>query len=295
MIACLMRSLHTKYDRPALIHDLWADRLVRPDERERLAETVLRLTPADACDQLPSNGSVEAILHAVWFTNSVYGGVIVRTRYNLERLEAAVRQGIRQYVILGTGLDAFGADPPGFARDMDVFEVDHPASQVLKRARLAESGVPLPPTLHFVPADLGAEGLASALARSSFRFDRPALFSWLGVTVYLTREANLATLRGIARLAAPGSELVFTYLEQSALESPAMRRMRAAVAAFGEPWRSGFDPAELPDLLRVVGLNGLEDLGGDELYRRYCQRRADGLTPGRSGHIVWARVEAGAA
>jgi methyltransferase (TIGR00027 family) len=295
LITCLMRAVHTRYDRPALIDDPWADRLVTPDEREEFAAAVLAAAPAaDQRDRLRSLGHPDAILHAAWHPTAVYGGVVLRSRYTEDHLAtaAARARGVRQYVLLGAGFDSFGVRRPDFARDLHVFEVDHPTSQDLKRARLAASGTPLPPTLHFVPADLAGEDLADALARSPYRFDEPAILSWLGVTVYLTRDANLATLRSVARLAAPGSELIFTYIEQRALESdsPAMRRALAYAAAIGEPWLSGFDPATLPADLHALGLTLVEDLAPADLHRLYLTNRTDALTPGRAGRIARARV-----
>jgi O-methyltransferase involved in polyketide biosynthesis len=70
----------------------------------------------------------------------------------------------------------------------------------------------------------------------------PAFFSWLGVTAYLTREANLKKLRAIATRGAPGSELVFNYLEQRIFDATDedTQRLRASFASLGEPWVSGF-------------------------------------------------------
>jgi methyltransferase (TIGR00027 family) len=292
MITCLMRALHTKYDRPALIDDDWADRLLTPEERNAFAATAMGALPPAERDRLLAAGAGEPILHAAWRSTGVYGGVVVRTRYAEEQLRAAVARGVRQYVVLGAGLDSFGMRRPDFAADVHVFEVDHPATQELKRRRLAACGAAIPPTLHFVPADLNQEDLGTALARSPYRPAEPALLSWLGVTVYLPREANLATLRSIAQATAPGSELVFTYIEQRALESPSpvMQTARAAVAAIGEPWLSGFDSATLPDQLRELGFACVEDLGPRELHHRYFASRTDALTPGRAGRIMRARV-----
>jgi methyltransferase (TIGR00027 family) len=83
--------------------------------------------------------------------------------------------------------------------------VDHPATQQLKRERLRHCGIAESDDVHFVAADLSEETLQSALARSSFDPAQPAFFSWLGVTVYLTREANLATLRAIATVRRRGA------------------------------------------------------------------------------------------
>lgn len=167
----------------------------------------------------------------------------------------------------------------------------------MKRRRLDECAVALHPNAHFVPADLSRESLSSVLARCGFSGAVPAFFSWLGVTIYLPREANLATLRGIAVSSASGSEVVFTYTDQRVLDggrSAKLEEMRARRAAEGEPWLSGFDPTTLASELSGLGLALLDDLGHRELGERYCAGRTDDLSPGRIGHIARARVVSGA-
>jgi methyltransferase (TIGR00027 family) len=276
--------LHTRYDRPALIDDTWADQLVLPEERRAIAAAVNR-------GPLPESADSEQFLHAAWHATSVYGGVIIRTHYAEQCVRQAAARGVRQCVILGAGLDSFAMRCPDFAREMRLYEIDHAASQQLKRQRLARSGAAIPPTLRFVEMNFEQEDLIAALGRSDFNLAEPAVLSWLGVTVYLPREANFATLRSIARLA-PGSEVVFTYIEQRALESnsPAMQRARAVAAAVGEPWICGFDSTTLPAELRACGMELLEDLGGEALHTRYCAPRTDGLTVGKAGRIARARV-----
>src|SRR6185437_16545034 len=137
-------------------------------------------------------------------------GVIIRSRYAEDALKAAAQRGTRQYVLIGAGFDSFVLRRPAFANGIEIFEIDHPATQALKIERIRACGITLPASVHFIAADLASETLASALARSSFRGGEPAFFSWLGVTVYLTREANMATLRAVASSSAAGSELVFT-------------------------------------------------------------------------------------
>jgi methyltransferase (TIGR00027 family) len=159
----LMRAAHTRLDRPVLIDDPWGDRLIPADEREAM------LAGAGAED-------LDAALRA----HPSYGTVILRTRYAEDVLAAAVGRGVRQYVIVGAGMDSFALRHPSFAHDFEIFEVDHPSTQEFKTGRLAECEVPLPPGLHLVVADLGETGLDAALETSSFRRDRPAFFSWLG-------------------------------------------------------------------------------------------------------------------
>jgi methyltransferase (TIGR00027 family) len=279
MGTALMRAIHTRLDRPALIDDRWGDRLILADERDAMLAAV-------------GAGDLDAVLRA----HPSYGTVIMRARYAEDALAAAVAGGVRQYVIVGAGLDSFALRRPSFALDLEVFEIDHPATQELKIGRLAHCGIPLPPGLHLVAADLSETGVDAALATSSFRSDRPAFFSWLGVTPYLSREANLATLRAIASCAPAGSGLVFTYIDQRVFDGEAepgpMQEVRAALASAGEPWVSGFDPAKLAGDLRGAGLELVEDLGPEELLARYCAHRADGLVPSPSAHVARARVAA---
>jgi methyltransferase (TIGR00027 family) len=296
LVTSLMRAVHTRFDRPALIEDPWGDRLVPEADRIAIQELVTSALDPAVRSKIDGLGSSEAVLHAGLRVNPLYGMVIVRTRYAEDALEAAVAQGARQYVIVGAGMDSFALRRPAFAEALEVFEIDHLATQDLKRRRLREGAFEPPGRLHFIAADLGQEQLGAALARSPFRRDEPAFFSWLGVTAYLTRDANLATLRAIAGCAARGSELVFTYIDRRELDqdcqSKSIGSVRARVASMGEPWLSGFDPSLLAEDLRDVGLTLVEDLGGEQLRTRYCRNRTDGLSPADTAHIARARVTA---
>jgi methyltransferase (TIGR00027 family) len=282
MGTALMRAIHTRLDRPPLIDDPWGDRLILGDERDAMLAVV------DAQD-------LDAALRA----HPSYGTVILRTRYAEDALADAIARGICQYVIVGAGMDSFALRRPPFARDLEIFELDHPATQEFKVRRLADCQIALPPGLHLVAADLSETGLDAALATSPFRSDGSAFFSWLGVTPYLTSDANLATLRAIAACASAASELVFSYIDQRIFDHPAepspIQEARAALASAGEPWVSGFHPDQLAGDLRGAGLELVEDLGPQELHARYCNHRADSLTPSPSTHVARARIGARAA
>jgi methyltransferase (TIGR00027 family) len=289
-----MRAVHTRLDDPALIDDPWGDRLVLDEEREAiLGAAEAGLEPA-ASAQLNGLASPADRAEAALRMHPTYPTIIVRTRYAEDALAAAAAGGARQYVIVGAGMDSFALRGPRFTRELEIFEVDHPATQEFKRRRLRDLGVPIPGRLHFVAADLSMEALGSALGRSSFDRRKLSFFSWLGVTSYLTREANLATLREIASCAVPGSELVFTYIDQREFEpataSAETQRIKAGLAAAGEPWVSGFAPARLQQELSAVGLVLVDDLGGNELRALYCAGRKDRLTPAPYMRIARARV-----
>ena len=276
----LMRAAHARLDDPVLLDDRWGERLIREEERRALRAAHDGVDVYDALRRHPS-----------------YGNVILRARYTEDALERAVGRGVGQYVIVGAGLDSFALRRPGWARELEVFEVDHPATQQFKLARLADAGAPEPAAAHFVAADLGEVALDVALAGSGFDPGRPAFFAWLGVTPYLTREANLATLQAIARAGRDvGSELVFSYLDQRVFENGAWpertQRVREAVAAAGEPWVSGFDPDGLGELLRTVGFALIENLGPDQLAARHP---SSALRPSNNSYLARAAVAFGTA
>jgi methyltransferase (TIGR00027 family) len=92
-----------------------------------------------------------------------------------------------------------------------VFEVDHPATQRWKRRLLTTAGIAVPPTVTFAPVDFETDHLADKLVHSGFDPALPALFGWLGVTLYLTRQAiadTLAIVGGFAR----GTEIVLDHM-----------------------------------------------------------------------------------
>ena len=289
----LMRAVHSRADPAPLLDDVWGDRLVPESVRAAFRQPVLDRMDSDA--RAKALASPESVLDRALRANAAYADVIIRARYPEDALQEAVAQGIDQYVIIGAGFDSFACRRPAYAKRLNIFEVDHPATQTLKRQRLMECGVPESDSLHFIAADLSAEELQTALARSSFQPTQPTFFSWLGVTMYLTRETNLAALRAIASCAPNGSELVFTYVDDAVFGSAysgteSFRKLENAVSSSGEAFLSGFDPGAIREQLQDVGLQLLEDLNGDQMVARYDEAGANGLQSNAAAHIAHTRV-----
>jgi methyltransferase (TIGR00027 family) len=286
-----MRAAHSRLDPSPLIDDAWGDRLVSQSERDRVRERILGRMDTDA--RAAALREPDSVLDTYFLANTSYPGVVMRSRYAEDMLQSATKRGTRQYVLIGAGLDGFVLRRPAFSQGLEIFEIDHPATQALKIQRIGECGVALPTSVHFIAADLASETLASALGRSSFRSDEPAFFSWLGVTVYLTREANMATQRAVASSSAPGSELVFTYVDQIEFAEGGRRSPEhpnaQAVARLGEPFVSGFDPKTIANDLKQAGLDLIEDLDGHRMAERYGRIARHPLRPSSSMHIVLAR------
>ena len=204
---------------------------------------------------------------------------ILRLRYAEERLDEAVAHGVDQYVILGAGFDTFALRRPDAVGRLRVFEIDHPATQRAKRGRLRQLGMELPPNLVFVPVDFEADALDVALTDAGFDAERPAFFSWLGVTYYLAAEAIRETLDGIAACAAPGSLLLLDYKLPTPSLAPSARaaadKLDKFVKRLGEPMVSTFTELALQnELRRVCGLQ-LDSVLPQEQARRYLAGRED--------------------
>ena len=204
---------------------------------------------------------------------------VLRLRYAEERLDDAIAEGVGQYVILGAGFDTFALRRPDVANRVRVFELDHPATQRAKRERLRRLGLAQPPNLAFVPVDFEVDALDAALASAGFDATRPAFFSWLGVTYYLTLQAIRETLDRIAAGAAPGSYLLLDHkLPTSDLAPPARAvadQLDRFVARLGEPMVSTFTELALRDELRRVGGLPLDSVPPQEQACRYLAGRED--------------------
>ena len=228
--------------------------------------------------------------HDIW-SGSLRAHMAVRSRFAEDRLVLAYTAGVRQYVVLGAGLDTYGCRNPH--PDLRVFEVDHPATQAWKRKRLRLAGVEEPESLIFAPVDFESRTLEQGLIDAGFDPTQPAFFSWLGVVMYLTEEAAFRTLAYVGALP-PGSEIVFDFPVTANHLSPLLRRafdrLAHRVAILGEPFRSAYDPAGLESRLRKSGFSETETLGADVLNRLYFAGRQDALRLRGPSRLARARV-----
>jgi methyltransferase (TIGR00027 family) len=219
--------------------------------------------------------------------------IATRSRFSEDTLAEAYGLGVRQYVLLGAGLDTFAYRAAGGLPGLRVFEVDHPATQAWKRARLAQAAIAEPSALTFAPIDFERETLNAALGRASFDFTKPAVFAWLGVVPYLTRDAIFATLAFVATLA-PGTIVIFDYGEPASsrglMQRVAFAAFSARVAAAGEPFKSFFLPDGLTRDILALGFSKAEDFDAAALNARYFAGRSDGLALKGAGHLMRAEV-----
>ena len=295
MGTAFMRAYHAAHDHPKIFDDFWAHRLITASEYQIIEERQLKMfrsADLERASRYPDRASALA----GWMQSGASQPIVLaRARYAEGHLEQAVRQqGVKQYVILGAGMDTFAYRRPDLLAHLQVFEVDHPATQSFKRQRLRQIAGEPPVRLHFVPVDLEQEDLAAALRRSPFDLLALSFFSWLGVTYYLTREAVSATLQAIVEIAPKGSAVIFDYLDFEAfVPEKAARRVQIMVEfvrRLGEPMLTGFEPASLAADLAGLGFHLQENLSPVDIQGRFFMGRTDGYRACEHAHFAWAIV-----
>jgi len=229
------------------------------------------------------------------FSAALRAFMVVRARLAEDLLAAGVRElGVRQYLVLGAGLDTFACRNP--YAEVRVFEVDHPATQAWKTKMLAGAGIVPPESARFVAVDFEKDSLRARLKAAGFDESVATVTAWLGVVPYLTTEGFRATMRMLARFKA-GSEVVFDYSQPREVLPPVEQLMHdslsARVALAGEPFQLFFTPPQLAEELEWLGMRVVEDLDSAAMTARYLAGRKDGLLlRGRAGRIcVAAAVE----
>jgi len=266
----LWRALHVEVDAPPhVLEDEIGLALVAPDEGWRSRP-----------DMDPQS------------TSRFRASIVVRARFVEDLVVEQADKGVSQYVILGAGLDTFAQRRPEITSSLRVFEVDQAGPQAWKRRRLAELGFRVPEWLRFVPVNFEAgDAWWEQLVAAGFDANRTAVVASMGVSMYLTREAIMDTLRQVAALA-PGSTLAMTFIPPLDLAEPEDRPGRETseqgARASGTPFISFFTPAEMLALAREAGFRDVQHLSAATLTERYFSGRADGL--GGSEEMLVART-----
>lgn len=217
------------------------------------------------------------------FSKSMRASIVARARFIEDLVEEQVKEGITQFVILGAGLDTFAQRRTTMASQLHIFEVDQPGPQAWKQKRLVELGFALPQWLHFVPVNFEVgESWWDRLIAAGFDQAKPAIFVSTGVSMYLSKEANLVTLRQMARLA-KDSIFAMTFMLTPDLMAPEERSsmefvMKKAEEA-GTPFKSLFTPPEILMLAENAGFTKAQYISFEDLALQYFSDRSDGLRP----------------
>lgn len=229
------------------------------------------------------------------FMNRIEISVCMRSRVVEEKLALARRNGVEQLVILGAGLDSTGYRGLELTDGLQVFEVDHPSTQIWKRQRLKEANIDVPDNVNFVAFDFENQTLAEALELGGVSSDKVTFFTWLGVHMYLTDEAVKSTL-GVMGAYPKGSEMVMDFISPSYeldgdVSEESVADLQRVVTEMGEPVRSRYYENELEDILKAAGFKTVNFLSTQWLVDNYLggEKKAFDMSD-NAKFILWAGI-----
>jgi methyltransferase (TIGR00027 family) len=262
------RAAHLILDNPKIFEDPLALRIIG-------AETESKLRSSLAQFQKPAERAFRA-------------GFMVRNRYAEDELARSIQGGVRQYVILGAGLDTFAYRNP--FPHLRVFEVDHPATQAWKRSCLEKAAIPIPASVTYVSIDFERQMMTDALRQSGLKSDELTFVSFIGVVRYLSREAFISVLTSIVSSMRIGSEVVFDCGPGPSLLQW-LRKLAYRMILKNDDFQVAYlDPTPHLSDVKRVGFTDVQVFGPREMNERYCKHRTDGLRIPNQMHLVKARV-----
>lgn len=275
-----MEKNNTSPDSSAVRTALWRALHVQIDAKPHILEDEIGLRLIDPADDWQERPDMK-------FTKRLRASIVARSRFVEDVITEQSKQGMSQYVILGAGLDTFAVRRPDIASTLQVYEIDQPDTLTWKQKRLPEIGFALPAYLHFVPVDFETSTWWTQLTKAGFDSTQPAVIVSTGVTLYLTKEAIMATLHEIAKWA-PGSTLAIAFYLPMALleeEDKSMQEIAEKGAkAAGTPFVSFFTPNEVLTMADSAGLKHARIVSTKDMERLYFSDRADDLVPA-SGEV----------
>lgn len=225
------RAVATKDDDP-LINDPFAEPLVRAVGVEFFVRLIDGEFTATDGDEGP------------WGMSRMHESMAVRTRYFDDFFAAAVDAGIRQAVILASGLDAraYRLDWPA---GTVVFEIDQPEVMEFKSRTLADLGAAPTADRRAVGIDL-RQDWPKALCDAGFDPGKPTAWIAEGLLGYLPADAQDLLLDNITALSVAGSRLATESVPNLAFLND--EDVQKQMQSFTQSWRErgfGIDMSEL--------------------------------------------------
>jgi len=212
------------------------------------------------------------------------GDIIGRVRYIDDHVQLAIREGVEQLVILGAGYDSRAYRLQELSQNVRCFEVDHPATQKVKKERIRRVFGRLPGNIAYVPADFENDDVSRRLLDAGFDSSLKTLFIWEGVTMYLSAEAVDRVLDFVSHGSRQGSSIVFDYVHKSFIDNEPLDRRdedirtlerarkayeRVDASLTAEPFTFGIPQGTVQEFLHTKGFFPIEEVTGEFLKKTY--------------------------
>lgn len=274
MLTALSRAAHLEFDSaPYLIEDRFAFDLVDPEFQPFI-------------EAFKGLGDVHQDIKDLRYY------VPFRGRYTEDLLESAYASGARQYLILGAGLDSYALRQDPDMGDLKIIEIDHPDTQVAKLERMQTLALVAPENVTYMPCDFEKTPLRDALFEAKFSNASKSFCAWIGVTMYISKDAVLKTLETVSDMMAPGSEIFLEYFPVDEELDDSGRRVRDFVASYtadlGEPIHNHYSVAEMSDVLLQSGFSSVSPVSMAAAEKDYFSMRTDGVRLVSNFHLIQA-------
>lgn len=291
LISAFGRAYHSQYDNPKIFDDYVAQELISNKEISEISENMINgIQFFNEGIAQTLQGKSEEVLK--WITQVQLSPTpLARAAYCEKVLLNEIMLGLKQYVILGAGLDTFCFRHPELEKILEIFEIDHPSTQEFKKKKLDNANLITPENLHFVSMDFTKKFSFQKLTDEGFKNKR-TFFSLLGVSYYLTKEENSRLISSLFAKAPIGSSIVFDYADKNLFEekgiSNRVENMVKMASASGEPMKSCFTYNEIENMLEKSGLLIYEHLSPVMINDRFFSNRTDYLTAFETIHYIHA-------
>ncbi|WP_067843717.1 class I SAM-dependent methyltransferase [Amphibacillus sediminis] len=291
LVSAFGRAYHSKYDIPKVFDDFIANDLISAEEFSAISQNMINgiaFFNKDIAERFKDNPA--EILK--WITQVQLSPTpLARSAYCERVLLNEVKLGVKQYVILGAGLDTFAFRYPELKNSLEIFEIDYPTTQEFKIKKLEDNQLHIPDHLHFVSMDFTTKFSNHDLIDKGLD-NKKTFFSLLGVSYYLTKEENTALLNRLFDKVPSGSSIVFDYADENLFEEKGMsnrvENMVKMASASGEPMKSAFSYYEIENMLEKSGLLIYEHLSPTEINQLYFSNRTDYLSAFETIHFIHA-------
>ncbi|MCU9595890.1 class I SAM-dependent methyltransferase [Caldibacillus thermolactis] len=292
LISAFSRAYHSQNDLPIIFDDFLAKDLLSQKELSDIKKNMInsiQFFNKDIAEKFKDQP--DEILK--WITQVQLSPTpLARAAFCEQVLLNEVNLGLEQYVILGAGYDTFCFRHLELENKLEIFELDHPSTQELKRKRITDAGWEIPNHLHFVPMDFTKNFIYQRLKENGFDENKKTFISLLGVTYYLTKEENINLIKNLFAKVPSGSSIVFDYADETLFEekgkSNRVENMVKLAFASREPMKSSFAYHELESILEQSGLLIFEHLSPTMINNLYFQNRTDYLSAFETIHYIHA-------
>lgn len=291
LVSAFSRAYHSQFDSPLIFDDFIAKDLITQQEFSMISQNMIQgiqFFNKEIGEKFKDNP--DEILK--WITQVQLSPTpLARAAFCEGVLQNELLLGIKQYVILGAGLDTFSFRHPELESSLGIYEVDHPATQEFKKKRVTEADLQIPSNLHFVPMDFTNDFNSQKLLTSGFQHEK-TFFSFLGVTYYLSKEENASLIKDIFSNVPTGSSIVFDFADENLFKQKGIynrvEKMLQMVSTGGEPMRSSFTYQEIEKMLEENNLYIYEHLTPKVINDRYFSNRTDYLSAFETIHYIHA-------